>query len=679
MDGARVVISAGAVFCISAPNGDIDRRTREGFYAHDTRFLSELKVTVEGRPLEPVGEGRFDQSVSSFYGSNRGTRALPAESVSVVRDRYVSHGLHEDIHVVNHSRQRRTLQLTITFDADFADIFQVRLGHVRKTGRLKAEVNAAGSLVLTYRRGSFVRATHITCTAAEGGPEWRAKTAVFHLDLLPKASWRACVTVLPVVDRVPPAGMPCVETILGTPFGAYKAGEPRPIHVLHPGASERPLEALPQLRSNHRGIIQAYEQAVADLRALRIPHQSGHYILAAGLPWFMAVFGRDSIISAIQTKLLDPDLMVGTLEVLASLQAKRRDRFREAEPGKILHEVRAGELSVLEDVPHSCYYGTVDATPLFLRLLWEAVHALQDRSLLERMLPVAEAALRWIDRYGDRDGDGFVEYERRTRHGLRNQGWKDSGDSISFEDGRLAQGPIALAEVQGYVYDAKRKMAELYRLVGRPRTARRLEREAEELRERFEAAFWMPHKRFYALALDGQKQQVDSITSNPGHCLWSGIVSPERARFVVERLMAPDMFSGWGIRTLSTDMVRYHPLSYHNGSVWPHDNAIIAAGMAAYGFAEEAARVAMAMVDAAVVFPSHRVPELFAGYPRREYSFPVPYPEANAPQAWASGAIIYLVEILLALERTGALPAADGGTKLHLSLESARTAPLPEG
>ena len=671
MDGARVVISAGAQFCISAPNGDINRRTREGLYSNDTRFLSQLVVTAEGRRLEAVGEGRFDEALASFYTSNRGTRTLPAESISVVRDRYVGEGLHEDIYVVNHSRQRRVFSLTVTFDADFADIFQVRLGQVRKLGRTSVVVDGT-TLTLKYCRGTYERATVIRCTSRQGEPEWRGTSALFQLDLAPKASWRACVNVLPVVDGVVLPDMPCVEKILGPPFGAYRAQTQIPIAVLHPGGIERPLESPPRLRSNHRGIVQAFEQAVTDLQILRIPHQSGHYILAAGLPWFMAVFGRDSILSAIQTKLLDPKLMIGTLEVLTSLQAKKRDRFREAEPGKILHEVRAGELSVMEELPHSCYYGTVDATPLFLRLFWEVAEASGDRLLLERTLPAAEAALRWIDRYGDRDGDGFVEYEGRSRYGLRNQGWKDSADAITFRDGRLAQGPIALVEVQGYVYDAKRKMADVYRRLGRPRKARRLQQEADELRERFEAAFWMPEEGFYALALDGQKRQVDSIASNPGHCLWSGIVSPKRARLVADRLMSPDMFSGWGIRTLSTEMARYHPLSYHNGSVWPHDNAIIAAGMAGYGFAKEAIRVALAIVDAAVAFPLHRVPELFAGYPRREYSFPVPYPEANAPQAWASGAIILLIETLLGLAQHGALQnAGEGGVALELSLERA--------
>ena len=383
----------------------------------------------------------------------------------------------------------------------------------------------------------------------------------------------------------------------------------------------------------------------------------------------MAIFGRDSILSAIQTKLLGPQLMVGTLNILAARQADRVDKFRESEPGKIPHEVRRGELSVLEEVPHSRYYGSVDATPLFLRLLHEAFEWTGDIDLLRRLLPAAERALAWIDRYGDVDGDGFVEYMGKSRKGLRNQCWKDSWDSIAFSEGTLAEGPIAVAEVQGYVYDAKVRLAAIYRVLEDDVTAQRLEKEAQQLKRSFNDAFWMPEEGFYALALDGRKRQVDSIASNAGHCLWSGIVDEDKARPVVDRLRAPDMSSGWGVRTLSTEMSRYNPLSYHNGSVWPHDTAIIVAGMARYGFVGEAQEVAYQLFDAIQAFPSQRPPELFAGYPRREYSGPMPYPAANAPQAWASGAVVYMLETILGLTPSGdrlLLEAQSEGASLSL-------------
>lgn len=649
MDGNRIIISAGSVFVITSPSGDIHSRSEEGLYAHDTRFLSLFCVTLQGRPLDAVGSNIYNHSLASFYCTNQGIKGLPSGSISVVRDRYVGEGLHEDIHIANHSREPHRILLQLTFDADFADVFQVRLGHIRKAGTITVERRDGQDLALMYRRGRFQRETWIVFSRR---PTIQGKVATFDMVLAPKETWKTCVTVLPVVDS-PPTPMKCVETILEAPFGPSLKREQVPLGILRSPQEPRPLDAAPRLETDHEGLRLAYQEAVADLQTLRIKHESGHHILAAGLPWFMAVFGRDSIISAIQTKLIDPSLMVGTLHILASLQAKKRDPFREAEPGKILHEVRAGELSIMEEVPHSCYYGTIDATPLFLRLLWEAFQWTGDVDLVRRMLPAAEAALRWIDRHGDRDGDGFVEYKRRTRQGLRNQGWKDSGDSVCFADGRLAQGPIALVEVQGYVYDAKRKMAEVYKALGESRKAHLLEQEAEKLRRRFEEAFWMPEEGFYAMALDGQKRQVNSITSNPGHCLWSGIIDPQRASKVVERLMSPDMFSGWGIRTLSTEMARYQPLSYQNGSVWPHDNSLIAAGMARYGFGTEARQIALAIIDAAVALPFHRLPELFAGYARREYSVPVPYKTANTPQAWASGAIIYLLETLLGVLAAG--------------------------
>ncbi|MEE8471684.1 MAG: glycogen debranching N-terminal domain-containing protein [Dehalococcoidia bacterium] len=647
----QIVVTAGSIFAVSGRSGDIHPRTQEGFYAYDTRFLSMLRLSLEEKEPQVVGSGQFDHSIASFYASSQGVHGLPAASVSIVRDRYIADGLHEDISLINHSDRPRKVRLKVAFDADFADVFQVRLGPVRKVGRVTVETRENQHLCLVYRRRAFHRETWVAFSAE---PKVEGKTAVFEVVLEPKTVWKTCMTILPVLDAAPPP-MKCVSEMLGSPYGAYHPQEQRPLSELQGVRGSRPLEdGLPQLETDHAGLRVAYHQALADLRSLQMEYFPGHHILAAGLPWFMAVFGRDSIIAAIQTKLLGTDLKLGTLHTLATLQATVNDKFREANPGKIPHEVRLGELSVLEELPHSHYYGSVDATPLFILLLWEAYQWTGDRELLRQFLPAAEAALRWIDRYGDKDQDGFVEYKLGTRHGLRNQGWKDSGDSINFANGRLAESPIALAEVQGYVYDAKRKMAEIYRVLEASSSARRLERQAQQLKEQFNDAFWMPEQGYYALALDGRKHQVDSIASNPGQCLWSGIVDEDKARSVVERLMAPDMFTGWGIRTLSTEMARYHPLSYHNGSVWPHDNSLIAAGMARYGFSREAKEVALAIIDTAAAFPDQRLPEVFAGYLRREYSFPVSYPAANVPQAWACGALIYLLETLL-----GVMPAGD--------------------
>ena len=642
MQAEAVVVTAGTRFAISGLNGDIDDHSAHGFYAFDTRFLSLFQVSLQSRSVLPIGSGHLDHSVASFYSINGARRGLPQGTISIARDRYVADGMHEDVNLVNHSTVPRNVRLELTFDVDFADLFEVRRGTFRKTGHVTLEHNDGQNLCFVYRRASFERRTIVELT---GNPTISGHVATYDLTLLPKQRWKACVTVLPVVDE-PPAPMKCVELVVGPPFGPYHVQPREPLTTLH-GQNDFPLVNVPELQADDANLASAYEAAIADLRSLRMEYVRGLPILAAGLPWFMAVFGRDSIISAIQTKVLGQELMLGTLHTLAGLQASTVSAFRDSAPGKIPHEIRVGELSVMEETPHSRYYGTVDATPLYLRLLFEAYQWTGDTDLVRVLLPVATAALAWMDTYGDIDGDGFLEYQRRTRHGLRNQGWKDSYDSISFADGTLAEGPIALAEVQGYAYDAKKSLSALYRVIGDRREASRLDQEAERLRRAFNQAFWMPREGFYAIALDGKKRQVDSIASNPGHCLWSGIVDNERAGAVVERLMSPDMFSGWGVRTLSTDMALYNPLSYHNGSVWPHDNSLIAAGMARYGFRREAAALAGAMIDTSAGFLGHRLPELFAGYPRREHSFPVPYPAANAPQAWACGAVIYLLETLL--------------------------------
>lgn len=630
-ESARV--TCGTIFVLSAENGDIIPRTQQGFYAHDTRFLSRFTVSVNGIRLRNTGYATFEDRLASFY--------CTVGPLSIVRDRYVSSAFHEDISVTNHSPRPLNITLDIEFGADFADVFEVRRGTIRKAGAITAGFYAEEGLILAYQRGEFSRKTKIKFSVT---PEVVADIASFKFQLLPKEVWKTCIDVMPVVDHEH-AAAPCISEILGMPFGPYE--EKSVLGFFEEVNAGMPLEDVPTIQTDDPDLSQAYHRAVGDLKALRLLQDDGSYVLAAGLPWFMAVFGRDSILSAIQTKLLGPELMVGTLQTLARLQATEVDKFRDSEPGKIIHEVRKGELSVFDSMPHTRYYGTIDATPLFLILLWEAYQWTGRPEILQQLLPYAELALEWINKYGDVDNDGFIEYRRRISKGLLNQGWKDSHDSISFNDGTLATGPIALAEVQGYVYSAKRSMAAIYRILGNSEWADDLDREASDLKTRFNDAFWMPEHGYYAIALDGKKRPVDAIASNAGHCMWCGIVSEDKAAKVAERLMAPDMFNGWGIRTLSSTAKRYNPLSYHNGSIWPHDNSIIVSGLRRYGFIEEVTRIAQAMIEASAILPSHRLPELFAGYPRRSYSFPVPYPSANSPQAWASGSIIFLMESLL--------------------------------
>jgi glycogen debranching enzyme len=646
---SKVTATSGTVFAISEPNGNIKPGTVDGFYSLDTRFLSTLNLYVDGREPQAVGVDQFEYYVASFYTTANGPAAKSPAALSVVRDRMIGTGLHEDVYMINHAAGDQSVRLEFEADADFADVFEVRRGQFRKLRSARVEPREGQELAFVYDSGKFHGETWISFskeTVVEG------KRAAFQIELRPRAIWKTCIRVLPVAHD-PPLPMRCVESVLGSPFASYRRRR-RKLRREPRTTPKGPLDGtLPVLKTDNADLAEVYKRSILDLRALQMNVLPNRFILTAGLPWFMALFGRDSIISAIQTKLLGQDLMIDTLHTLAHFQADAVDTFREAEPGKIPHEIRHGELSIEEKVPHSRYYGSIDATPLFVILLSEAFRWTGKTKLLGLFLGAAESALKWVDEYGDLDGDGFIEYRGKTKEGLRNKGWKDSDDSIAFENGQLAEPPIALSEVQGYVFDAKSRVAELYRIKGNEDGARQLEAEAKQLQDRFNKAFWMPEKGYFAVALDGEKNRVDSITSNPGHCLWSGIVDEQKALGVARRLLADDMFTGWGVRTLSNAMARYDPLSYHNGAVWPHDNSIIASGMARYGLIEEANKLVSALLDAAMAFPEHRLPELFSGYTRRELSSPVPYPAANAPQAWASGAVIYSLETLLGITPRG--------------------------
>jgi glycogen debranching enzyme len=410
------------------------------------------------------------------------------------------------------------------------------------------------------------------------------------------------------------------------------------------------LKNVVQIRTSNEEFYRLFRQALEDMAALRLPIADTDHLVflpAAGLPWFVAPFGRDSLIVSLQNTLIYPEFARGALEILGSLQATEEDDYRDAEPGKILHEMRYGELAHFKLIPHTPYYGTADATPLYLITLHAAWRATGERGLLERHLETAERCLSWIDRYGDRDGAGFQEYQTRSPAGYENMSWKDSGDSIVYPDGALVKGPKALCELQGYVYDAWTRMAEVYDALGKPDRAQTLRAQASVLFDRFNEAFWDEELGFYAYALDGEKKKVLSVASNAGHCLWSGIVPPERAKKVVERLMAPDMWTGWGIRTLSADHPAFNPYNYQTGSVWPHDNAIIAMGFKFYGFAAETARIAHDISTAASHFLLNQLPELYTAFGRDDTTFPVQYIGANVPQAWAAGSAFMLTQALL--------------------------------
>jgi glycogen debranching enzyme len=407
------------------------------------------------------------------------------------------------------------------------------------------------------------------------------------------------------------------------------------------------------LTSANEDLYRLYRQSVEDIGALRLhDHDSAPdvWIPAAGVPWFVTIFGRDSLIVSLQNMLVYPGFARGTLKKLAELQATERDDWRDAEPGKIPHEIRFGELAHLDLIPHTPYYGTADATALYLIVLHEAWKWLGDQDLLREFRDAALRCLEWIDRDGDLDGDEFQEYQTRSRQGYENMGWKDAGDAVVYPDGTLVKGPKALCELQGYTFDAWMRSAELFDLLGEPGQAATLRAKAARLQTRFEDRFWCEDVGYYAFALDGDKQTVKTIASNTGHCLWSGLVRPDRAGRVVQRLVQPDMWSGWGIRTLSALNPAYNPFSYQCGSVWPHDNALIAMGFKRYGFAAEAARVARDISEAASRFASYRLPELYAGVQREPSTFPVQYPGANVPQAWACGATFQLLQAILGIQ-----------------------------
>jgi glycogen debranching enzyme len=629
----------GSTFVVSDARGDIVAAPDEahGLFHKDTRFLSTWKLTVNGVTPNPLSTENVDYFSAQFFLVPPSGTIYKNPYLSVIRRRAVGEGFHEDITVHNHDREPAVVELRIEAASDFADLFEVK-DALAKKGERSARVED-GELVLAYRREDFVRETRIS---ASGSPELTDDALVFHLVIPPKSEWSTCIDVRPAAG----------EAICSIKYG-HGAKQARP----NMGQSLQDwLQSAPKLDSDWDPLPHIRRRSLVDLAALRfypedsLPEGS---VPAAGLPWFMALFGRDSIVTSYQALPFVPELAATTLRVLAALQGKAVDRYREEEPGKILHELRLGELTRFGERPHSPYFGTYDATPLFVVLLEEYERWTGDAALARELEPNARAALDWIDRFGDRDGDGYIEYERNDESGLENQCWKDSWNSILYADGELSTLPRATCELQGYVYDAKVRAARLAREIwADPELAERLQAQAAELKRRFNEDFWIPEREFFALSLDGDKKHVDSLSSNIGHLLWSGIVDDDKAEAIARQLMGRRLFSGWGVRTMGEGEGGYNPIEYHNGTVWPHDTSIIAAGLRRYGYREEAARLALALFDASTYF-RYRLPEVFTGYLREATNFPVEYPTACSPQAWATGAPLLLVRVLLGLEPDG--------------------------
>ena len=630
----------GSTFCVCDERGDVDGlATASGFFASDTRFLSRSVLTLGGARLDPLSYEHSTPHLASFVLRNPLAGGLQPNELVIERERFVGDCMEERIVVQNLSHRRVEVELGLELAADFADIFVVKdlepgFGHPLDVTLPQArppERAADGTLVFSDAAFSGRTVIHLSESfdASDG-------VARFALSLEPGARWRLVVGVQAELEGVAP--------LAAASFARELEDERR--------RAERSWTewqgSAPVLRADWDDLVRTWNRSLADLASLRmrVPELADGELLAAGTPWFMTVFGRDTLVSSFQTLLLGPELAAGTLRVLAATQATTDDAERDAEPGKIIHELRRGKAALAWT---DRYYGTADATPLFLVLLSELWRWTDDPTLPLELESTARRALDWIDGPADPDGDGFVEYERRASNGILNQTWKDSGDSMAFHDGTLALAPIAPVEVQGYVYDAKLRMAEIAREVWRDDAlAEKLESDAAELQRRFDEAFWLEDRGFYALGLDREKRPLDSLTSNVGHLLWSGIVREERREAVADLLMGDALWSGWGVRTMAVGEGAYNPLVYHDGTVWPHDNSLVAWGLAQSGRPANAARILRAMVEAAAHF-DYRLPEVFAGFSRHHTPFPIVYPTASSPQAWAAATPVLLLQAVLGL------------------------------
>ncbi len=630
----------GKTFLATRISGDItpSRAPDVGFFHDDTRFLSFMELRLGGlrtvllsSNTEKTFLSQVELTTSNIH--LRDSLDLPENTIHVRREQMLNRDvMFERLTFENFNLNRVEFTVEIHYGADFVDVFEVRGMSRKQHGQYYLPVVGESSIGFYYRGlDNILRHTLVEMDPMPAHVE--GEIARWELELEPSQQVEFNIRITPAVDdKVRRESPGDFNSNLRYRRETYAHWQSKTTHFT----------------SSNDVFDTAMRTAASDFHALQIPEGENH-IIAAGIPWFATMFGRDSIIAAYQSLSLNPQLAVETLRVLARHQGKEYNDWRDEEPGKILHEYRQGEMTLAGEMPFGPYYGSIDATPLFLILLSETWNWTADEDLVRELLPAAYKALDWIDSYGDLDGDGFVEYLRRSKRGLANQGWKDSWDANMHRDGTVAIPPIALSEVQGYVFDAKYRMASLLRTFGDSERADRLKKESVELARRFDKAFWMPERGFYAMALDAQKKPLEVIASNAGHLLFSRIIGRERARSVVNRLMRPDMFSGWGWRTMSNEEKVFNPLSYHRGSVWPHDNSLIAHGMALNEFRAPVARIFTTLFHAALTFRDYRLPELFCGVQRREHDIPVHYPVSCSPQAWASGAMFLILSSLLGI------------------------------
>jgi glycogen debranching enzyme len=642
----HIAIHEGQTVLVTEPDGQIRWPSEHGLYFRDTRVISAWAIYANGANWDLLNGGAIAPHASHIFQTNRAFDSadgpIAARTLGLMIGRHINGGLHEDLDITNNSQNFVRFNLEIAIRADFADIFEVKSGHIVRRGHIATTWSQGRqTLHMTYQNKDFGREVIVRVSEGDGRPAVNANGRLsFDIALKAGQAWHRCLSydLKDGAKRIP-AAREC------THFSADS------IHASNIAEWQR---TVLKIETSNEEFYRCYTQGVHDMAALRLPLQGTDHMVfvpAAGLPWFVALFGRDSLIASLQAMIVYPEFAAGALDVLGQYQATERDDYRDAEPGKILHELRYGELAHFKLIPHTPYYGTADATPLYLIALHAAWRATGNRALIERHWQTVEGCLTWIDKYGDRDGDGFQEYQTRSPAGYENMSWKDSGDAVVYPDGTLVRGPKALCELQGYVYDAWLCVAEMYDERGNKRRADALRKKAAALFRKFNETFWDEEFGFYAYALDGEKKKVLSAASNVGHCLWSGIITPERSGMVVDRLMREDMWSGWGIRTLSADHPAFNPYNYQTGAVWPHDNALIALGMRRYGFAAEAAAVARDISRAASHFILNQLPELYAGLQRDPTNFPVQYLGANVPQAWAAGSSFMLLQAMLGLQQ----------------------------
>jgi glycogen debranching enzyme len=656
-----IAVLEGRAFFYSDERGDVPQGSIGGFIRNDTRFIGTWVLTMNGQVLQVLTSSEVDYYSAAFFLTNPELDDAAKNDLAIRRTRFVGASVQEKLSIHNYADRPIRFELRLTVGTDFADLFEIKDVVRNRSGQITTQNDPdAGAISFRFANDGFKAATTVS---ADGISRIEDTAFVWDIALDPRGEWQATVKV--------ESEHPSTATeVSHDDFGdSWKWAD---------DSLSRWMESAPVFESDSDALEGVFRRSVIDLAALRVsgklPGSAEEFSLpAAGLPWFMTLFGRDTLLTALMSMWVGPELARGGLETLSILQGEKTDEFRDEEPGKIAHEIRTGELTHLGLKPHNPYYGSTDATQLWLGLLAEYWRWTRDEEFVRRMRPTVVRALEWIDRYGDQDGDGYVEYQTRSPQGLGNQCWKDSFDGVQFADGTIPYLPIAIAEAQGYTYHAKVQVAELAeRIYHDEPWAARLRDEAKALKDRFNRDFWIDARGgYYAVGLDGDKRQIDSMTSNIGQLLATGIVPEDRAKILTDQLMSDEMFSGWGVRTMSTADAGFNPIGYHVGTIWPHDNALIAVGLYRYGYRDEANRISLALIEAAT-YSGHRLPEAFAGFPREVGRFPVPYPTACSPQAWATAAPFAFITVMLGLDVQGqelvarpAIPESVGRLKIR--------------